>query len=584
MMVFSCKELQRKSTAVFLFLLLLLTSCGLGSAQKGRKPSPDWSRGVPLDVSVAGTAGMVVTENGKTVHVAWPAVVDDDLAIHYMQLDETGTIVVDRTLDLPSGRARTPHLLLADNGQVQLVWARRLGGGVWELWQAIVDGEGDVVKTKQLSTAVMNVSDYNVAQAATGQGFVVWEDAKTDSIWGAHLDEAADPVLLVESGIAPSIEVDKSNNLHMSWFANGTIFYTAYAKGQLALTTGIRIVDIELSQTDTLGGPELALTDDIGYVIWSRYIATGLESDTGRTDYVAFSLANPVALAAPDRVSIMPAEEQPYESYAGNYALTTLAPPPFISMGSNYTIQPSAASGRGDEVAVVVATQQQIRLNTFVQMAVAIFREGKFVGYEIAAKTEGFSQEGLLAADTVGNLHLIWREGAGGRQLYYATTSPALRDSLDALTGEDWLLAAFTGFFEGATGLAFFPLAMLWLLPGGLILGIRQFRVEDESVASLSSYVLLAVSLILYQLTKLLVLPTVLSYVPFSSWIEVSAGWEMPLRIGYPIFSFIVSIIAAEWLRRKRPSTSTLLYFFTVCMVDVIFTLSVYGVAFLGNF
>jgi hypothetical protein len=223
-------------------------------------------------------------------------------------------------------------------------------------------------------------------------------------------------------------------------------------------------------------------------------------------------------------------------------------------------------------------------LNDFVQMAVAVFKDGRFEGYEIAAKTEGFSQEGTLAADASGNLHLIWREGAGGRRLYYATTNPTLKAALDSLTGEDWATAAFSGIFEGATGIAFFPLALLWLLPGGLILGIRQLRTEDETVTNFTAYALLALSLVLYQTTKALVLPTVLSYVPYSAWIEVPVSWELPLRIGYPLLTFVIGLAAAEWLRRKRPSTSTLLYFFTVAAIDAVLTLGVYGVAFLGNF
>ena len=582
--MFETKGVLKIVTAIF--FLTFLTSCGLGSAQKGRKPSPDWSRGVPLNVAVAGTADMLVTENGATVHLVWPTVLDDELVIHYMQLDETADPVVDRDLALPMGRARTPRLLWGNNGQLQLIWALRPeSSSGWELWQAHMDTAGNVLETNQLSTAGMNISDYATAQAVTGQKYVVWEDNETDSIFGVRLGETADPVRLVESGIAPSIQLDDGGNLHLSWVEGNTIYYTVFAGGELALASGTRIVDMELQPTDTLSGPVLGLTEDTGYLVWSRYIATGLESDTGRTEYVAFALDNPVALAAPGRLSIMPVEEQPYEPYNGQYALTSLAPPPpVVSMGSNYTIKPSVVAGRGDEVALSVATQQQIRLNNFVQMAVAIFKDGRFEGYEMAAKTEGFSQEGLLAADAGGHLHLIWREGAGGRRLYYATTNPTLKASLDSLTGEDWVMAAFAGFFEGATGIAFFPLAMLWLLPGGLILGIRQLRTDNETVSSFSDYALLAVAFVLYQATKALVLPTVLSYIPFSAWIEVPISWEWPLRIGYPLLSFMIGLGSAEWLRWRRPSTSTLLYFFTVAMIDAVLTLGVYGVAFLGSF
>ena len=62
-MTFEYKRLLKVLTAVSLFFLL--TSCGLGSAPKGRKPSPDWSRGAPLSTSVAGTADLAVVGGGK---------------------------------------------------------------------------------------------------------------------------------------------------------------------------------------------------------------------------------------------------------------------------------------------------------------------------------------------------------------------------------------------------------------------------------------------------------------------------------------------------------------------------------------
>ena len=142
-MVFNPKLLWKVTLTIF--LLLLLTSCGLGSAQKGRKPSPDWSRGVPLTVAVAGTADIAVAGNGEAVYLAWPTFLEDELVIHYMQLDETGEPIIDRNLDLPPGRARTPRLLLAGNGQLHLIWARRpVSSSGWELWQATVDADGKI--------------------------------------------------------------------------------------------------------------------------------------------------------------------------------------------------------------------------------------------------------------------------------------------------------------------------------------------------------------------------------------------------------------------------------------------------------
>jgi hypothetical protein len=57
--------------------LLVLTGCGLGSAEPGRKPSPDWSRGTALSSDVGGTVGMAVIGDAESAHLVWPTALDD---------------------------------------------------------------------------------------------------------------------------------------------------------------------------------------------------------------------------------------------------------------------------------------------------------------------------------------------------------------------------------------------------------------------------------------------------------------------------------------------------------------------------
>ncbi len=573
-MVFKPKYLLQMLTAVF--LTFIITSCGFGSAPKGRKPSPDWSRGVPIGTTVAGTVGMAVEGDSEQFHFVWPKFVEGELAIHYLQLDETAVPLIDKTLELPAGRSRTPRFWLADEG-LYLVWARRPSGGNWELWQALLDDNGDIIKPTQLSMAEMNVSSYVLTDE-----YIVWEDSKTNSIYGWHNNESTTPIQLVAEGENPSIQKSSDGKLHMSWRNGLNIYYAAFAHG-LETADGTPIVELELQPTDSLGGPVLGITDEYGYLIWSRYISAGLESDTGRTDYAIFSLDNPRKVPA-KRLVIMPAEEQPYQPYNGDYALSQIVPAPTSAiMGNNYTIEPNAAGTQGASLAVVVASQQQIRLNDFTQMAVTIFSDGQFQGYQMAAKTEGFSQEGMLVTDVNGNLHLVWREGGSGRALYFATTNPALATHLDSLDSDDFIEATLTGALEGVVGIAFFPLALLWFLPGGIILGVRQLRRDDDDPRQLGARVLIVISILLYEYTKLLVLPTVLSYVPFSAWLEIPQSWWLPLRISYPVITLALGFVAAQWVLRRRAHTSPLSYFFILAATDAVLTLGVYGVAFLGR-
>lgn len=230
---------------------------------------------------------------------------------------------------------------------------------------------------------------------------------------------------------------------------------------------------------------------------------------------------------------------------------------------------------------MVVSSKQQARLGTIIQMALVLFEEGEFKGYQMAGKTENFSRDGLLAADAAGNFHLAWREGAGNR-LYYASTAPGVKGGLNRLEVGDLFSTLLGGGLEAVVGALFFPLALIWLVPGFALLGIWKLRRDDENVEERSSRVVLVIALIFYQTTKVLFLPSMLSYIPFSAWIDIPRGIEPILQIGVPVVIFLMGILVAELIRRRNDAMSTLLYFFIVCAVDAILTLGVYGVNYLG--
>ena len=107
-----------------LLAVLFPAGCGLGSAQPGRKPSPDWSRGISLSSDVGGSVGMAVTGDAESIHFVWPTALDDQAHVHYIQLDSNGNIVLDMDLDLPEGRFRTPRLVTDADKNLHLFWAK----------------------------------------------------------------------------------------------------------------------------------------------------------------------------------------------------------------------------------------------------------------------------------------------------------------------------------------------------------------------------------------------------------------------------------------------------------------------------
>ncbi|MGD2050095.1 MAG: hypothetical protein PVH03_11380, partial [Chloroflexota bacterium] len=463
---------------------------------------------------------------------------------------------------------------------------RASGSTGWVLWHALLDKTGTIVgEPAPVTPEEMIVGDYSVAQNRGGDAFVAWEDGRTGSLFGARVTgSGVEPelTLLVESGQSPGLYVDEGGNLHLAWFDGQSVNYAEFPAGELAMTAGTQIAQLE-EITASLDGPIVGVTSDWVYVIWSIFARGGMQAGNGWTEYASFPLGDPTPTSA-ERVGLLSDEEQPYEDYVGAYQLTVQAPPvtnPAIS--SNYVVEPDGGASRGGELAVAISTVQDFRLDELVQIGLLLFEEGEFSGYQMAGKTESFSQDGSLYTDSEGNLHLAWLEGTG-RKIYYASTAPIIKGALDRIGASDLANALLGGGMEAVTGILFFPFALLWFIPGGIILAIWKLRRDDETASDPSSGVIIAVAILSYLGMKILFLPSILSYVPFSAWIDLPDGFDSILRVLVPVLTFAIGGLVAELVRRRRPEMSSLLYFFILCGVDALLTLAIYGVNYLGVF
>jgi len=570
---------------VMLIAFILLTGCGLGSAEAGRKPSPDWSRGISLSSDVGGTVGMVVTGEAEAVHFVWSTALDDQDHIHYLQLNDEAKTVIDLDLELPEARVRSPRLLLAGDGNLHLLWARRVSGSkYWELWHSLLDEEGQLLgPATQISEPDTKVGSFVATQSIDGTGYVVWEEDNSGSLFGALISETGtgDPIRLVESGSIPGIASDKDGDLHLAWFEPFVLRYANFTQDNLSTTEGEVVSVLDDLSGNTIDGPAINLAEGQVYIAWSTFANTGLESGSGWTEYVSFEADSPEASPS-TRLWLSPDEDQLYDPYDGSYSLTVLADPvtsPLLT--TNIILEPNAGGPRGSELAMVVSAMQEKRLDEFVQMVLVLFEDGQFKGYQLAGKTESLSREGFLFTDATGNLHLTWREGTGTK-VYYATTEPNIRSTLDRLGRDDLASVILGGGLDAVTGAMFFPLSLMWFIPGFLILGIWKIRRDDETMSDRVSQFLVVVSIIAYQLSKALFMPSIISYVPFSAWLDIPEEMKASLRFIVPVIVMVIGIVVAEVVRRRRPSTSALVYFLIACGVDAIFTLGVYGVGYLG--
>jgi hypothetical protein len=173
---------------------------------------------------------------------------------------------------------------------------------------------------------------------------------------------------------------------------------------------------------------------------------------------------------------------------------------------------------------VAVSASQIFRLDSHVQIMMGIFEEGVYQGYTVGTRTNEISQNPSISLDAGGNLHLIWREGFSGRRVFYATTAPAAKVELDRVALGDFSNLLLSGGLEAITGILLFPFAFPWMAIGLVMMIILRLARNDEDVTQRLSQFLLVLALVSYQISKLLFLPDILIYVPFSAWLDLPEG------------------------------------------------------------
>ncbi len=281
-----------------LLLLLVFGGSACQVREKGRKPSTDWSRSLPLGVYVRGDIDMVVNPDGKLVHLVWLKEGEEGNTVHYMQVDETAVTLLARDLDLPNAQLRLPQILPTAGDKLHLLWLGRSDGQAeWGMQYVQIDETGELIgEIKQLADNTDDVVQFSKVVNGRGEMFVAWEAAADGAIYGSQIASDGtilqEAVRLVDQGSRPSLAVD-SENLYMTWFDGTELLMAAWPQGEFALHDGVSLTSIPASRGSKIDGPELGVEGEWAYVIWSVFNNTGLEAGTAATEYIAFPKDNP---------------------------------------------------------------------------------------------------------------------------------------------------------------------------------------------------------------------------------------------------------------------------------------------------
>ena len=574
----------------FVGVLWLLISYSSGPART-RKPSNDWGRGVPVGADASGTLGMVVEEDGSTIHTIWPFEVEGGITgIRYAQLDENARVVEEKDIIQVQGEISAPRIFVAQKGLLHLLWATRVDASQkWQLWYTQIDLEGTLqTEPKMISDASSGVRRFEAVGASDGALWVVWEETSSGNIHltgvSAFGEKQAQITNVVENVSNPSIALGDDDQIHLAWLNNNNDLIYVQPDADFTFTPE-NIHHIPMGTGASLNGPRMGVSDGQVYIFWSILDQSGLEAGTARTEYITFPIGVLEEISNQGDIWVLPYEEPFFQPKDGEYSYSELVPASLINRTTPFVYAPSLIQNPRGEMALALAAQQEHRLDGYVQIAVVFLENGIYKGYSFATKTQEISGDPVLAADGDGNLHLVWREGFDEEAIYYTTMDAETRAIIDRPTLRDASTLILAGGLESLTGILLFPLAFPWLFPGLVLVVIWRLVKNDENVSFRSSQIVLAVSLILYQGSKILIFPTFVDYTPFSAWIDIADGWGTPLRIIVPLIIFAIAIFFSERFRRRGKGVpSTLRYYFVTALVDMLLTLAIYGVNFLGAY
>lgn len=580
---------------------VLCGSCALLSpdqlaGDRTAKPWPDWSRGSRIG-ELYGTDGpSLATDERNHVHLIWTVRLGQkEYDLRYVRLDDEGVVEQEHELGAGLLYPRRPRLLVREDGSVHaFVLARSEPDAPSGLFHLSLNIDGRLGSPPTLlSSPDRPVYFYDLVASSQGPIHILWAeegDSGSDLFYSTlGLNEHAR--LILHGASHPSVATDVDGNIHLLWSHEGPsrgeiqIYYAALGDAVPEWVSGIKVLDLDRDEFSDISWPVLALDRHHAYVIWIVE-PTGFGQATREAWYTSISVDGSELTSA--EMFIVPTEEHPeYVSRQSPYTYDYVAPllTPSVS-GTHMIDTPFPLPAAGEEALVAFSALVRRGAGMEAQIVVGIFTEGDLEGYQLACKTTHWSRSPSLAVDCGGNLHLSWAEGLepGPSDVYYASTSPLVKERVDHLTSQDLKLGLLNTLFGAAAGLAMIPLVVLWLIASVVWVAISGRFIGQEGVQGRKGRWALAIGLATYLIAKAYLTPSLLTYVPFSAAMPfLPSSLEIPLRVVVPLFITGVAVGAVIYTVRRVKTASLLLSCLAFVVVDALLTVAIYGPGMVGQ-
>ena len=581
-----------------MFVALALSGCS-GPAERTWLDAPGWSRGRLVgNTQAVDAASMALDEAGNIYLLVFSG--DEDIGYpRVVALNRQAAVVWDRTYEVAlerPGRSR----ILWDGHALQLFWLSRQG-----IYQAQVEAAtGELLGPPILLSGGVQVRYYDVAQDAGG-ATTVWYAGPQEAagVYALFPDSLPGEATLVDpTGTRPEVQYDQAGTLHAVWIhyppdKSPQFFYAAYQEGRYSLRSPGREALVLAPQVGnaTLIGPRLGLDRERVYLLWTVLPILGASAGAAETSYVTFPLGQPAAafLRSPTGQLRVPyGYHLSYQPLSGSGLQAGPRVPLASPLGDStpYIIELAVNPAVAPELVVAFQTQlEYLMRKEQAQISAVFFQDGAPIAYQLLSFTPTVSRYPAILSDQAGQLYLTWLESGApsGYSVYFASTAPDIRQALSGLTADDAGRLAAETIFGLLGGVVLAPWLLAWVMVPLVILGVTApIRREDDSLTSPGVVVSLALALAAYWAGKLLLMPGLPSYVPFSAWLPmIPPGLNLPLQVGVPLLIAGLGLVVAwryTYYGSERPST--LFFLLIYAALDGALTMAIYSPVFYASF
>jgi hypothetical protein len=553
--------------------------------------APGWGRAEHVtNTAINDPASIAIDDQGRI----YLLVVDREEELfrpRLIQLNRRAEKLWERTFHEALSAIDEPRVLW-DGINLQVFWISR-----HNLYRSQVNASGDILDDPAVISGVILVDTFDV-EFDPENGLTVWF-AGTEETPGLYAlppgDLGGGPGQVDPLGLAPDIQYDQDGVLHAIWWhddlvgSDNRIFYGSYPGGRFQLGHETDVYEVHLQPSDGFEGPLLGIDQDQAYIIWTLSIRTGLRAGTIEASYIHFPLHVPENVSS-RRVIAVPVEYdldflslEGVELDVGKRIPLDELLPGGTSVISNIAIQPVV----GQELAIAARIRGNYLMNKMENQIGTIFlTRGTPSSYQLLSFTATDSTSPAIIGDTEGFLYMTWLEKVGerGRAVYFTSTTPDIRDSISSLTTDDFRYLGLEISFGMLMGVLMTPFVLIWLIAPIIVLGLTsRIRKEDEGITGKGTIISIVLALLAYWLSKVVILPTMWDYVPFSSWIPfIPEMLETPLRYAVPLVIASIGFFIAWNLTYRRERNSVLFFTLLYAAVDGVLTMAIYGVIILA--